>query len=105
MGERQKHDWRIGDRDGDVRGSSAVDIYDESIFHRMVLVMNPSNVIIMDRKTQMKREFRRTRPRVKSKYRRDCCCYGYGSESGMRDCGGGGGSEGNTNIIPMTSGT
>lgn len=44
MGEREKHDWRIGDRDGDVRGSPSVDIYDESIFHRMVLVMNPSNV-------------------------------------------------------------
>lgn len=46
MGGRQKPDWRIGDRDGDVRGSSAVDIYDESIFHRMALVMNPSKVIM-----------------------------------------------------------
>lgn len=46
-----------------MRGSSAVDIYDESIFHRMARVMNSSNVT-MKRKMRGKREFRRTRPRV-----------------------------------------
>lgn len=43
MGERQEARPRPGERDGDVRGSSGGDIYDESIFHRMV--MNPSNVL------------------------------------------------------------
>lgn len=40
-----------------------MDIYDESIFHRMARVMNSSNVT-MKRKMRGKREFRRTRPRV-----------------------------------------
>ena len=40
-----------------------MDIYDESIFHRMARVMNPSNVT-MKRKTRGKGEFRRTRPHV-----------------------------------------